>query len=216
MLLPGSGFDFVEHEGFVDVKASNYQEESDSDQEDRIEEDECLADLLDDSDDCEDHIFHFHGPLPTILDSHLSSNPTGETSEEDPEHGEDGHSSSQDHSDNRPGGVDRMELLSNIRDLLSESFDFGCDDMGSINLPQKQACSLFRDPLKFSPHDFSNLIKVSKEQFLDFVTTCVVPHNKKVNLTSLAQTFLLLIKLTQDISFRVVASLFALSDKGIG
>ena len=89
---------------------------------------------------------------------------------------------------------DPMTMLSDIRDLLSESFVLGCDGLGSVNLSQHQAASLFRNPLKFSPSDFVDLIKLSKEQFVRFVNTCVIPHTKKMNLSLLAQAFLFLLK----------------------
>ena len=72
VLLPGASFvvDELDNSFFL-VRSSNYEEEeSEVDESDKDDDDELnMCDLLMDSDDCEDQVFHFHGPAPRIFDN---------------------------------------------------------------------------------------------------------------------------------------------------
>jgi hypothetical protein len=222
VLSPGESFDVDEVDNsYVLVKSANFEEEtSESDNSESDEGEQNVGDLLMDSDDCEDQVFNFHGPVPQIFedfahdgasedlhggdgvgtDSDVSGDagpvdrladigrvgpgdggpgdgdggpgdgdggpgvagprdggprdgdgggPGGDGGGGDGGPGDGGPGDGDDGSDRgddtragpRPGD-DTMVLLSNIRDLLSESFDFGSDGMGSVHLAQKQAASL--------------------------------------------------------------------------
>ena len=101
-------------------------------------------------------------------------------------------------------------LPQEILDLLPDNFDFGIDGWGSANNPQKQAANLFRNPLRFNNADFESLIKMTKKQFLAFVPKCVGAKKRKCSLSIFAQTFLLLFKLTHDVSYKAISTVFSL------
>ena len=102
-------------------------------------------------------------------------------------------------------------LPQEILNLLPDNFDYGIDGMGSANNPQKKAANLFRNPLRFNSADFEHLIKMTKNQFLQLVPSCVGSRIRKSDLHIFAQVFLFFFKLTNNVSFRAISTVFSLA-----
>ena len=101
----------------------------------------------------------------------------------------------------------------NIQHLLPRSFDPGADGQGQINGHQA-AQNRFRSPWQFSSHDLEKLCHLTKCQFFDFVEMVQGAQLRRgstgINIFSASLLFLL--KLSQNWSFEVLATIFVIRD----
>ena len=110
---------------------------------------------------------------------------------------------------NRPD--QQEELLMSIRPLLPKNFTPGIDGLGSRSLVQRRAASYFNEPWKFTDDEIQSLVKVTKHDFLKLVISCLgAKIRSHGNLNIFACCFLFLYKLTNQVSYDMLATLFCL------
>ena len=100
-----------------------------------------------------------------------------------------------------------------IQHLLPSNFNPGVDNRGQVNWLQATR-TRFRSPWQFGTEDFVKLIHLTKQQFEDFVHQVqgVQTRRWSSGINIFAACFLFLLKVAQNLSFDVLASLFALKD----
>ena len=96
--------------------------------------------------------------------------------------------------------------------ILPSCFSPGIDGLGSRNLQQRQAASLFRKPWTLPDETIQKLVRHSKPQFFEFVRSCIGAGAwSKLNL--FAQCLLFLLKVCHQLPFNFLAVLFGLQSK---
>ena len=116
----------------------------------------------------------------------------------------------------RTGSVLQNSLLSpGILELLPRDFHPGFDGMGARSLQQLQAASYFRRPWLFSDNVIQSLIKHTKKQFFNLVLSSTGSRTRKSPINIFSECFLFLLKISHQLSFEMIAVLFALTDQSI-
>ena len=122
-----------------------------------------------------------------------------------------------DDDNERTNSAPRNSLLSPaLLALLPRDFHPGDDGMGARSLQQLQAASYFRKPWLFPDKAIQALIKHTKQQFFNLVLTGTGSRARRSPINVFSECFLFLLKLSHQLSFDVIAVLFALPDKSIG
>ena len=106
---------------------------------------------------------------------------------------------------------DNTFLDPDLLNLLPENFDRGYDGMGASFMEQKKKASYFREPWKLSDADIQIYLRMTKNQFFKLALTCTGAKSKSSELNIFAECFLMCLKLSHQISFRFLASLFCLN-----
>ena len=105
-------------------------------------------------------------------------------------------------------------LIESLLHILPADFNRGEDGLGSRTIIQRKAASYFLEPWKFTESELYSLVRVTKVQFFNLVKTCVGVYTRSYSkLNIFASCFLMLLKLTNHISYEMIATLFCLPKK---